>query len=118
MLDDALTRPADFAPGERWAYSNTNYFTLGLLIERVTQRALWEQIDERIVQPLNLEHNYLPGTAERELRGPHMEAYHADFPGELREFTEIDTSWAWSAGALVSTPTELDRKSTRMKPSH
>lgn len=108
MVDDALTRPADFPAGERFEYSNTNYFVLGLLIERVTQRALWEQIDERIVEPLGLEHTYLPGPGERELRGEHMEGYHSDYPGPLQEITEIDTSTAWSAGALVSTPTELN----------
>jgi D-alanyl-D-alanine carboxypeptidase len=108
MVDVGLAQPASFAPGERFEYSNTNYFVLGLLVERVTQRALWEEIDERIVQPLDLEHTYLPGPAERELRGDHIEGYHADYPGELQEITDIDTSTAWSAGALVSTPTELN----------
>jgi D-alanyl-D-alanine carboxypeptidase len=108
MLDIALERPAVFAPGERWEYSNTNYLTLGLLIERVTQRALPDQVDERIVEPLGLEHTYFPNPGERELRGEHPELYHADEPGELREITEMDASFGWAAGAVVSTPSEVN----------
>lgn len=108
MLDVALSRPADFAPGERWEYSNTNYLVLGLLIERVTQRPLFEQIDERIVQPLGLDHTYLPGTGERELRGEHPHGYHSADATELQDITRMDPSFAWSAGAMVSTPSELN----------
>jgi D-alanyl-D-alanine carboxypeptidase len=108
MLDVALARPAAFIPGEGWEYSNTNYLVLGLLIEAVTDRALGSQIEERIVDPLNLEHTYLPSPGERELRGEHPRGYHAEKAGELRDFSAIDTSFAWSAGALVSTPSELN----------
>ena len=109
MLDVALDKPALFAPGERWEYSNTNYLTLGLLIERITQRPLFEQIDERIVQPLGLHHTYLPETGEREIRGEHALGYHIDPTGELRDITALDTSWAWSAGAIVASPSDLNR---------
>jgi D-alanyl-D-alanine carboxypeptidase len=108
MLDIALAKPAVFAPGERWAYSNTNYLVLGLMIESVTDRALGQQIGERIVKPLDLEHTYFPAPGERELRGEHPKGYHAKTAGELVDFTALDTSFAWSAGALVSTPRELN----------
>ena len=108
MLDIALSQPAVFTPGAQWKYTNTNYIILGLLIERVTERALWEQIDDRIVTPLELQHTYLPGPGERELRSEHPPAFHADEPGDLREITDMDPSFGWSAGAMVSTPGELN----------
>lgn len=108
MLDIALAKPAVFAPGERWAYSNTNYLVLGLLVEAVTDRALPQQIDERIVKPLDLEHTYFPAPGERELRGEHPQGYHAKTVGDLLDITALDTSFAWSAGAMVSTPHELN----------
>ncbi|VXB48890.1 serine hydrolase [Plantibacter sp. T3] len=108
MLDIALAKPAVFAPGERWAYSNTNYLVLGLMVESVTDRALAQQIDERIVKPLDLEHTYFPAPGERELRGEHPHGYHAKTVGDLLDITALDTSFAWSAGALVSTPHELN----------
>ncbi len=108
LVDRALEKPAVFAPGTEYRYTNTNYLVLGLLIERVTERALWEQIDDRIVTPLDLEHTYLPLPGERSLRGAHPEAFHADTPGELRDITELDPSWAWAAGALVSSTADLN----------
>ncbi|WP_285028433.1 serine hydrolase domain-containing protein [Plantibacter sp. ME-Dv--P-122b] len=108
MLDIALAKPAVFAPGERWEYSNTNYLVLGLMVESVTDRALAQQIDERIVKPLDLEHTYFPAPGERELRGEHPHGYHAKTVGDLLDITALDTSFAWSAGALVSTPHELN----------
>lgn len=108
MLDIALAKPAVFAPGERWAYSNTNYLVLGLLVEAVTDRALPQQIDERIVKPLDLEHTYFPAPGERELRGEHPHGYHAKTVGDLLDITALDSSFAWSAGAMVSTPHELN----------
>lgn len=108
MLDIALSRPASFAPGEKWEYSNTNYLVLGLLIEAVTDRAIAQQIEERIVTPLGLEHTYFPAPGELALRGEHPTGYHADVPGELRDISAMDTSFAWSAGAMVSTPAELN----------
>lgn len=108
MLDIALAKPAVFAPGERWEYSNTNYLVLGLLVEAVTDRALPQQIDERIVKPLDLEHTYFPAPGERELRGEHPHGYHAKTVGDLLDITALDSSFAWSAGAMVSTPHELN----------
>jgi len=108
LLDVALTRPADFAPGERWEYSNTNYLILGLLIERMTDRTLAEQVQERIVEPLELRHTYLPQAGERELRGTHPNGYHLTDDGELRDITTMDPSFAWSAGAIVASPSDLN----------
>ncbi|HEV7950111.1 MAG TPA: serine hydrolase domain-containing protein [Glaciihabitans sp.] len=109
MLDVALERPANFAPGEQWQYSNTNYLTLGLLVERLTERPLAEQIHDRIVKPLNLKHTYLPTPGEREIRGEHPSGYHVTTEGELREITTMDPAFGWAAGAMVASPSELNR---------
>ena len=39
-LAEAACEPLEFAPGERFAYSNTNYLLLGLLVEHVTGGSL------------------------------------------------------------------------------
>ena len=108
VLDVALARPAVFEPGGRWEYSNTNYLILGLLIERVTQRPLGEHVQERIAAPLALEHTYLPAAGERTIRGEHPHGYHSADATELADITVMDPSFAWSAGAVVSTPSELN----------
>lgn len=109
LLDMALALPAQFAPGEDWIYTNTNYLVLGLLIERLELRPLHEVIDTRIVQPLGLERTYFPGVGERELRGDHVKGYHPDDEtGELIDVTVLEPSIPWAAGAMVSTPGELN----------
>lgn len=48
-------RDADFAPGEDYAYSNSNYQLLGLVAEAVTGQTLGELMDRIIFTPLQLE---------------------------------------------------------------
>ncbi|MDO5066289.1 MAG: serine hydrolase domain-containing protein [Propionibacteriaceae bacterium] len=108
LLDVALAKPAAFEPGDRYAYTNTNYIVLGMLIEKVTRRTVSEQIDQRIVQPLGLHNTYMPHPGERFLRGAHPQGYHRDVSGELVDVTEMEPAWGWAAGSMVSTPGELN----------
>lgn len=50
-----------FAPGTDVAYSNTNYILLGLLIEQIEGKPLHQVFDERIIQPLGLQHTQFAG---------------------------------------------------------
>ena len=109
LLDFALKKPADFAPGSQWKYSNTNYVMLSLLAERVTHRPLAEQITKRIIEPLGLAHTYYPGPGEEDIRGTHPHGYHRRSQGELEDITRKDPSEAGGAGAIISTPSELNK---------
>ncbi|WP_404955678.1 serine hydrolase domain-containing protein [Streptomyces sp. 147326] len=110
LLDIGLAHEAQFAPGTGWAYSNTNYVVAGLLIEKVTGRPLAEQITERVIDRAGLRHTYFPGVGEQGIREAHPRGYHAAAPGApLEDITEIDPSWGWSAGQLISTPGDLNR---------
>ena len=64
LLDMALTRPAQFAPGARMKYTNTNYIVLGLLIEKVTGRPVADEITWRIIVPLGLFDTYFPAPGD------------------------------------------------------
>ncbi|MEV5940388.1 serine hydrolase domain-containing protein [Streptomyces sp. NPDC051994] len=110
LLATALQHPADFTPGTSWKYSNTNYVLAGLLIQKVTGRPLAEEIDRRVVRPAGLRHTYFPAPGDASIREPHPHGYYresADAPP--RDITEIDPSWGWAAGQLVSTGSDLDR---------
>ena len=111
LLDTALARPAQFAPGAKFAYTNTNYIVLGLLAEHVAKRPIAEQIEVKIVKPLGLKHTYMPGPGEKTLRGKHPRGYHTrdNKPGKLEDITDLNPSMAWTAGAMVSTPSELNK---------
>jgi len=58
VLELALDLPALFEPGEDYHYSNTNYFLISRLIERVTGESEQQFIRERILEPLELENTF------------------------------------------------------------
>ncbi|HET6837518.1 MAG TPA: serine hydrolase domain-containing protein [Gemmatimonadales bacterium] len=47
-------QPYDFAPGTRWYYSNTGYYLLGVLLERVTGRTYADYIRDQVARPAGL----------------------------------------------------------------
>ena len=56
---DALLRmffklPLEFRPGETWAYDNTGYYLLGIIIEKASGKSYWQFLDERIFKPLDM----------------------------------------------------------------
>ena len=67
-----------------------------------------EQIDQRIVKKLGLSHTYFPAPGEEKIRGTHPQGYHLSTEGKLEDITEMDPAWGWAAGAMVSTPSELN----------
>lgn len=110
LLDTALAHKAVFAPGTRWEYSNTNYILAGLLIEEVTGRPLAEQITKRVIDRIGLRHTYFPAVGDEDIREAHPQGYSAAKPGApLENVTEMDPSWGWAAGQLISTPSDLNR---------
>jgi CubicO group peptidase (beta-lactamase class C family) len=46
--------PLDFPPGERYRYSNSGYFLLGAILERVTGQPYHELVLARLARPLGL----------------------------------------------------------------
>jgi len=57
-LQRVLDLPADFKPGEDYAYSNTNYLLISVLIEKVTGYGKFQYIKEQVLIPLGLTNTY------------------------------------------------------------
>lgn len=62
--------PIEWAPGDNWAYRNTNYVLLGIMIHHVTGKRYDEFLAERIFKPLGMsstrlisEHDIVPNRA-------------------------------------------------------
>jgi N-acyl-D-amino-acid deacylase len=51
--------PLDFAPGEKWQYSNTGYVVLGSLIEKLSGKSMADYFTEKITRPLGLKNTYI-----------------------------------------------------------
>ncbi|MBA2948187.1 serine hydrolase domain-containing protein [Streptomyces himalayensis] len=93
-------------PSERggFAYSNTNYVLLGMVIEQVTGRSYAAEAERRIITPLHLTGTSFPG-AHTSLPSPHGRSYTADGT----DVTALDPRVAGAAGELVSTLADLGR---------
>lgn len=46
--------PTDFAPGEKWQYSNLGYVTLGIIIRKASGKFYGDFLKERVFQPLGM----------------------------------------------------------------
>jgi D-alanyl-D-alanine carboxypeptidase len=57
-LHRILDQSADFKPGEKYAYSNTNYLLISELIKRVSGKSSFQYIKEKILKPLGLKHTF------------------------------------------------------------
>jgi len=103
-----------FEPGTGFHYSNTNTILLGMIIEQLTSNSLQEEIENRILEPLDLNQTGFL-TAGVALPGTHGKGYYYGQyePGE--ESTEIiDVSWAWAAGSVYSTVSDLHKYVERL----
>ncbi|MEV0168251.1 serine hydrolase domain-containing protein [Nonomuraea fuscirosea] len=110
LLDLALKNKAQFAPGTKWVYTNTNYIVAGLIIEKVTGRPAIEEITKRTIDRIGLTHTYFPNVGDQTLRTPHAKGYHRDDPAKPRtDVTTYEPSQAWTAGQMISTPGDLNR---------
>jgi D-alanyl-D-alanine carboxypeptidase len=81
-----------FLPGAGWAYSNTNYVLLGMIVERVTGHPFARALTSRILGPLELDDSGLQGTRH----APYL----------------LAPSWAtafWTSGAMHASAADLLR---------
>jgi D-alanyl-D-alanine carboxypeptidase len=93
-----------FPPGQGWDYSNTNYLLAGKVIEAVTHHQPVVEIRRRLIIPLGLTHTTFP-LNDSHLAEPHLHGYDLDY----RDVTGFNPSGEWTAGAMVSTVTDLAR---------
>ncbi len=99
-VEIALGHPPNFAPGEDWEYSDTNYEILGIIVEEVTGNAIEDEMRERIIEPLGLESTSFPTTPD--MPPSHARGYVLSDAGELQDYTRSSPSVPWAGGAMIS----------------
>ncbi|AIK35279.1 beta-lactamase family protein (plasmid) [Bacillus pseudomycoides] len=108
LVKIGLSLPPDFAPGKGWSYSNTGYVLLGILIEKVTGNSYAEEIENRIIEPLELSNTFLPGNSSVIPGTNHARGYfQPDGAIELKDVTYYNPSIGSSAGDMISTADDL-----------
>ncbi|GAB3867619.1 serine hydrolase domain-containing protein [Hymenobacter segetis] len=97
-------QPLDFEPGTAWRYSNSGYFLLGAIIEKVTGKPYAQVLRDNISQPLHLQDT---GYDLAETILPRRAAGYDRTPEGLYNTTYVDMAVPYSAGALYSTVLDL-----------
>lgn len=87
LVARAMAHAPDFAPGEGWAYSNTGYVLLATIIEKTTGHPAHDEIKNRVLRPLALDHTRWVGTSST-LPRPHAKAYQLFGPEALVDVTD------------------------------
>ena len=93
--------PLQFEPGSKYAYSNTGYVLLGMLIERISGQSYDDFLQKRLLDPLGLDHTHYDSDTDPD----------PDLPVGYRQGTSVARSWSvtqkYAAGGLVSTASDL-----------
>lgn len=94
-----------FVPGSKWAYSNSGYVVLGLVIEKISGRPFPDFLRERVFEPLGMEGTmaYVRGANEV----PNRAFGHSREAGAWRETDQSPTSATLGDGGIYSSLADL-----------
>lgn len=104
MLDIIIKAGSDFDPGSKAAYSNSNYVLLSYILEKIYKKSYSELLNDQIVHKLNLKHTFYG----KQINPDNNECFSYMFDEEWKKQPETDMSIPIGAGAIVSTPSDLN----------
>lgn len=112
-LEETLRRyvynePLHFEPGTGYFYSNTNYWLLQLIVERITAKSLQQAMNEFIFQPLQLRNTYLEKRPDGALARGYAELYGDGVVTDVSAWDRAEADGGGDGG-LVSTCADLGK---------
>ena len=105
----ARQQALNFAPGERYEYSNTAFMLLAIVVERISGKSLGEYAQERFFEPLGMTGSLMYDNFERVI--PHraigyireeddkvrmVHNYNFDVPGDGQMYTTVEDLARWN----------------------
>ena len=105
VIKIAQARPVDFAPGQGYYYSNTAYFILSMIVERIDHLPLGQILNKRIFDPLNMSSTRM-ADPEAIIKN-RAEGYWVDKLGGLTNRNATETSSTLGTGGLLSSAADL-----------
>jgi len=111
-----LDRPALAPAGERFAYSDTGYILVGLIIEAATGNAYYEELRQRVLEPLRLDavvpsnSTRIEGLAPGYVSGGLLNFLSGIAGKNMQDgILNMNPAIEWTGGGLASNPTSLVR---------
>jgi D-alanyl-D-alanine carboxypeptidase len=95
----------NFEPDAKQSYSNSGYFLLGLILEKVTGKPYEEALKERITSKIGLKDTYT-ATGNIDVNKNESLTY-LNVGGDWKQVSETHPSILFGGGAIVSTPNDL-----------
>jgi D-alanyl-D-alanine carboxypeptidase len=113
LVECVLDSKPLFAAGQGWSYADTNYILVGMIVERITRKSLYSEVEKRILKPLKLTRTIpsnsrtLPGV----ITGYSMPNSPFGFEGRVIKDGKfiINPQFEWAGGGYASTAEELAR---------
>ncbi|HEX4832319.1 MAG TPA: serine hydrolase domain-containing protein [Trebonia sp.] len=102
LLGPVLQQPLIFAPGSQQQYNGVNYIVLAELIQRVTGHSYGQEVRQRILRPLGLDHTFVPAGSPA-LPAPARHAYESA-GSDLTDISQQSPTLYGAQGAMISTP--------------
>jgi D-alanyl-D-alanine carboxypeptidase len=112
MIAEFKDLPSPSQPGEKWAYNNSGYVLVGAVIEKVTGKPWYQNVEERIARPLGLK-TIRYGIVEDKM--PHMAKGYTDKDGKVVPSQIINMSVPHAAGALIGSVEDLAKWNTALR---
>lgn len=104
MIDWFVNEPLAFKPGEKWSYTNSGIYLLGMVIEKISGMSYADYLKKNVFEPFGMPHTYYGDSATiipKRARG-------YDISGDLLTNAQsYDASVPYAAGALLSTARDL-----------
>jgi CubicO group peptidase (beta-lactamase class C family) len=106
MVDLFQALPLNFQPGSQFSYSNSGYYLLGLIIEKVTGESYYDYLDRTVFSPLGLTRTY---SGDRTELIPNLAHGYEVGPDGFLNAPPWHHLVPFSAGSLVSTAHDVIR---------
>jgi D-alanyl-D-alanine carboxypeptidase len=104
FIEMTAKTPVLFKPGTSMKYSNTGFYLLGMLIEKVGGSSYQEYLDQHIFKPLEMNftrRDTIEGIIRNRVSG------YTFANGSLKNAEYTSETWAYSEGGIITTATDL-----------
>lgn len=104
IVDFFKNEPVDFAPGEKFAYTNSGYIILGYIIELVSGETYEDFVQKNIFDKAGMTKSFY--ASDRKIIPKRAYGYHKKENGYVNK-TQISLSIPFSSGSLMSTTSDM-----------
>ncbi|MBK9271083.1 MAG: serine hydrolase [Saprospiraceae bacterium] len=104
VIDFFKNLPMRFAPGTKWEYSNSGYFLLGYIIEKISGKKYAEYLDENIFKPLGMANTHFANN--KRIINNRVGAYSMGNQG-YENSRYLNETIIFSAGAIQTTVSDF-----------